>query len=312
MKQPIEIPSSKIQFASIFGPVINALRSLGGSGTIKEVVDTVARDLEVPESVQDELLSSGVPKFQNQIQWARLYLVREGLMTNTKRGVWSLTEAGQQAELSLEDAKQIFKRQSDNFRKMRQLSAAKSAQSATNPVPSSAKKSPSVAPIEEDFESDASITTSFGSYREEALVRLKSISSSGFERFCQGLLREAGFSEVHVTGRSNDGGIDGHGTLEINPLLSIKVLFQCKRYKDSVSPKDVRDFRGAMSGRSDKGIFLTTGTFTQGAYREASRDGVHPIDLINAQDLLNLMERFEYGLKPIQTFKIDDEFFQAF
>lgn len=92
----------------------------------------------------------------------------------------------------------------------------------------------------------------------------------------QAILREAGFIEVYVTGRSGDQGIDGHGTLQINPLVSFRVLFQCKRYRQSVSAPDVRNFPGAMAGRADEEIIITTGTFTAEARRESSRDGVPP------------------------------------
>jgi restriction system protein len=141
---------------------------------------------------------------------------------------------------------------------------------------------------------------------------LLKLPASGFERLSQRLLREAGFTQVVVTGQSDDGGIDGHGTLQINPLLSFKVLFQCKKYAKSVSPSHVRDFRGAMAGRADKGIIITTGTFTTEARREGSRDGVPPIDLIDGEKLVDMLERLELGLKPVTTYEIDESFFAEF
>jgi restriction system protein len=117
---------------------------------------------------------------------------------------------------------------------------------------------------------------------------------------------------VVVTGQSGDGGIDGFGTLQINPLVSFKVLFQCKRYSKSVSPSHVRDFRGAMSGRADKGIIVTTGTFTAEARREASRDGAPPIELIDGEKLLDMLEKLELGLKPVTTYEVEDAFFNEF
>jgi restriction system protein len=115
-----------------------------------------------------------------------------------------------------------------------------------------------------------------------------------------------------VTGRSGDGGIDGSGTLQLNSLVSIKVLFQCKHYKDSVSPSQIRDFRGAMQGRADKGIVITTGTFTSQARREASRDGVPAIELIDGGRLVAMLESLKLGLIPKQTFDIDERFFEEF
>jgi restriction system protein len=101
---------------------------------------------------------------------------------------------------------------------------------------------------------------------------------------------------VEVTGRSGDGGIDGIGVLRVN-LLSFQVLFQCKRYQGSVGASAIRDFRGAMVGRSDKGLFLTTGTFTPDAKREATRDGAPAIDLIDGDQLCDLLRQLKLGVR---------------
>lgn len=135
---------------------------------------------------------------------------------------------------------------------------------------------------------------------------------AGFERLCQRLLREAGFQQVAVTGRTGDNGIDGHGILELNAFVTFKVLFQCKRYKGSVGTPQIRDFRGAMEGRADKGIILTTGTFTQEARREARRDGARPIELVDGDKLVDMFEKLELGLKPRTVFEVDDAFFEEF
>jgi restriction system protein len=138
------------------------------------------------------------------------------------------------------------------------------------------------------------------------------MSPPGFERFAQLLLRKAGFTQVMVTGKSGDGGIDGYGILQVNELVSFKVLFQCKRYKGSVPAKQIRDFRGALGGRSDKGILLTTGTFTADARKEATRDGVPSIELIDGGKLVEMLCKYNLGLKPMPTFEIDEGFFSQF
>jgi restriction system protein len=117
---------------------------------------------------------------------------------------------------------------------------------------------------------------------------------------------------VTITGRSGDGGIDGIGILQVNSLVSFKVLFQCKRYTGSVTPSQVRDFRGAMMGRADKGIIITTGSFTSDARKEAVRDGVPPIELVDGEKLVNMLEQLELGLKPQRTFDVDPTFFDQF
>jgi restriction system protein len=115
-----------------------------------------------------------------------------------------------------------------------------------------------------------------------------------------------------VTGKSGDGGIDGIGRLQVNPMVSTKVLFQCKRYVGSVGSKEVRDFRGAMSGRSENGIIITTGSFTTDARQEAVRDGVAPIELVDGGRLVALCEDLRLGLTPVTTFKVESLFFSEF
>lgn len=149
-------------------------------------------------------------------------------------------------------------------------------------------------------------------YKAELLALVRSVPPGGFERLCQRLLRESGFQQVVVTGRSGDGGIDGVGVLQINPFVSFNVLFQRKRYQGSVTPSHIRDFRGAMMGRADKGIIINTGTFTLDAKREARRDGVPPIELVAGDDLIRLFESLELGLLPQKTFHIDRKFFDEF
>ena len=149
-------------------------------------------------------------------------------------------------------------------------------------------------------------------YIAEVLTILHRLSPSGFEKLCQNLLRESDFQQVTVTGKSGDGGIDGIGILQINAFVSFNVLFQCKRYAGSVSPSQIRDFRGAMVGRADKGLVITTGTFTVEAKREARRDGAPPIELVDGEALVRLFETLEFGLVPRTTFDVDVSFFHQF
>lgn len=167
-------------------------------------------------------------------------------------------------------------------------------------------------PLDESSPESAVGTQGASKHREALLAILKSLPAPGFERLCQRLLRESGFQHVTVTGRSGDGGLDGDGVLEINPFVSFRVLFQCKRYSGAVTPAQVRDFRGAMAGRADKGIILTTGTFTAEGRREAVRDGVPPIELVDGEKLVDMFEKLELGLKPRVAFTVDESFFADF
>ena len=280
------------KFLRYFGPLLDALRKLGGSGSPDEVVEQIAADLGLSDDEQNETVPSGGSRLKTNVAWARFYLVREGLLDSSKRGVWSLTEQGRSTHVSVEQAGEIFSRWVKVFDVQR-----KSKSTDTEPIAEQVAEA-SGAPSKD--------------YRAEALQVLLALPPAGFERLAQRLLREAGFTQVAVTGQTGDGGIDGYGTLQINHLVSFKVLFQCKRYTNSVSSPQVRDFRGAMAGRADKGIIITTGTFTAEAKREATRDGVPPIELIDGDKLLDMLENLELGLRPVTTFEVDHGFFAEF
>lgn len=288
------------KFIQLFYPVIQALKELGGSARPVEVRDQIAQDLGLSDEERSELLEGGSPRFDNLVAWARFYLVKAGFIDSSYRGVWTLTEKGRSLpSLSHDEVFSIFKSVHAEF-----STAAKGSDET-------------IAVEEEDEEEllppdDSGAVTS--DYRQDLLATLRGLSPDGFERFCQRVLRESGFQEVTVTGRSGDGGIDGIGILQVNPLVSFKVLFQCKRYNDSgsVTPAQVRDFRGAMMGRADKGIIITTGSFTADARKEALRDGVPPIELVDGEKLIDMLESLELGLVPVQSYKVDEAFFAAY
>jgi restriction system protein len=212
--------------------------------------------------------------------------------------VWSLTEKGRESVgLSPAQAAELFRQvRKEMAEEDRKLGAVARTEVA-----------------EEAPAQDGAVTEAPASdYRVRVLEVLQALAPSGFERFCQRLLREAGFQNVVVTGRAGDGGIDGIGILQVNTLVSFKVLFQCKRYVKTVTPSQVRDFRGAMAGRADKGIILTTGAFTVDAKKEAVRDGVPPIELVDGEKLVSMLEELEIGLVPIKAFRVDEPFFLSF
>ena len=93
--------------------------------------------------------------------------------------------------------------------------------------------------------------------------------------------------------------------------MSFHVLFQCKRYKGSVSPGEIRDFRGAMMGRADKGLFITTGTFTPAAVKEATRDGAPPIDLLDGNEFAEKLKDLSIGVstKTVEVYIVDELWF---
>ena len=238
-----DLPGPK--FIQLFAPVLKALSTLGGSARPGEVCDQMSSDLAITDEIRSVLLDSVSSRFDNMVHWARYYLVKAGHIDSSRRVFWSLTEQGRAISAMTHDqAMELFKTIHSKFGSVR----------------TEAKKS-DINDDETDLPPD-NAHTSDSDYQTELLTTLQELSPEGFERFCQRIFRESGFQEVSVTGRSGDGGIDGNGVLEINPLMSFKVLFPCKRYRGSVSPSQVRDFRGAMMGRADEGIIITNGTFT--------------------------------------------------
>ena len=276
------------QFIKYFQPVINALIELGGSGRPEEVEDVVAEQLGLSEEDKNEQIPSGQSRFSNKVNWARFYLAKAGLIDSSTRGVWSLTEKGRTAILTPTEAFDLFNQIHKQFATERKRSK-----------------------VEKVIEEDISLPEEID-HRSTLMNILLNLPAGGFERLCQRLLRESGFEKVQITGKSGDGGLDGIGILQMNAFVSFKVLFQCKRYAGSVNPSQVRDFRGAMMGRADKGIILTTGTFTVDARKEAVRDGVPPIELVDGEKLIDMFEMLELGLKPKKAYDVDSVFFDEF
>ena len=280
------------KFIRFFAPILQVLNELGGSGNSREVNDLVIEKMNIPEAELEEKLKSGASRVRNQIAWARIYLVKAELLDDSsKRGIWSITEKGFETELTFEDSLKLFKKVHSTF------------------VLKDNKKKESKNGHEEDIEERVIEEEELS---DDLLTVLQNLSPNGFERICQRLLRESGFKKVSVTRKSGDGGIDGEGILEINPLMSFKVLFQAKRYQGTVGASIIRDFRGAMQGRADKGIIITTGRFTQEAKKEAIRDGAPPIELVDGKLLVDLFEKNELGVRPKIIYELDKEFFKEF
>jgi len=283
------------KFVQYFAPIVDGLKSMGGSGRPAEVTDWVANALGVSDDERSELTSTGVVRFDNAVAWARFYLAKSGIIDASKRGVWTLTEKGRgMSTPSHDEAYAIFKDVQSGFER------------------GESKVADETVDAEQDAPSEETAFSAGSNHRAQVIDALMSLSPTGFEAFAQRLLRESGFQGVTVTGRSGDGGIDGNGILQVNPLVSFKVLFQCKRYAGSVGAGAVRDFRGAMMGRADKGIILTAGSFTSDARKEAVRDGVPPIELVDAEKLVNMLEELELGLRPVRAYQIDQSFFDEF
>ena len=216
-------------------------------------------------------------QIEYRLAWSRTYLKGMGLLDNSARGVWALTDKGRDPSLDEETVLKLHTAYAAQLRA--KYRARRKAERDHEPV----------AVDEADQEGTRD-------WKEELLDAMLAMPPAGFERLAQRLLREAGFISATVMGRSGDGGIDGLGVYRLS-LVSFPVYFQCKRYRGSVGPGIVRDFRGAMAGRGDKGLLITTGSFTGEAKREATRDGAPPIDLIDGDSLCELLKKYELGVQ---------------
>ena len=274
----------------LFNPVLKAIHSLGGSASNAEIADRAIEDMKLTSDVTDVPHGKGrVSELEYRLYWARWYLKKISLIDNSKKGIWSLTSTGHNT--ASVEPETVVRRVYEINRAARQERSEKISQEETE---------------EEPFDDSSE---ELASWRDEVLAILTTMHPDTFERLCQRLLRESGFIEVNVTGKTGDGGIDGNGIIRLGGLISFPVLFQCKRYSGSVSANTVRDFRGAMIGRADKGLVITTGTFTREARREATRDGAPPVDLIDGELLIDKLKELRLGVnvRTVEVVEVDSE-----
>jgi Restriction endonuclease len=283
MPNPSKIPSYDLMFI----PTIRALEELGGSGTTDEIFRKVVEILHLPDDVIEVPHGDTArSEVEYRLAWSRTYLKKYGLMDNSTRGIWSLTR---KIDSRVLDPREIVLAFRDQNRR---------------------QKSRVVEPEAIAIEPEASEPMQLLWHQELQKVLL-SMSPPAFERLIQRMLRESGFIQVEVTGKSGDGGIDGIGIARIAGFMSFQVLFQCKRYQGAITPSQIRDFRGAMQGRTDKGLFITTGTFTRDAVKEATRDGAPPIDLIDGEQLVQRLKELRLGVRieMVEAVEVDKDWF---
>jgi restriction system protein len=282
----VEVP----KYHDLMNPTLQALRNLGGSASNQELAEEVIQLLKLPSEVTEiPNKSTNETLLEYRLAWARTYLKKVGLVTNSERAVWALTPEGR--EVTTVDPQEV---QREVRRQM--------------------KKSDNIPqPIEDEEPEDLEDDLGHMPWQQHLLSVLRSMKPDAFERLCQRLLREAGFIQVEVTGRAGDGGIDGHGIVKIARLLSFPAIFQAKRYQGSVGANEIRNFRGAMMGRAEKGLFITTGSFTPSAYAEATRDGPPPIDLVDGEQLVQMLKELQLGVttRVVEAVEVDEEWFRG-
>jgi restriction system protein len=277
------------KYEALVVPMLDALKGLGGSATVDELDAAVSsslgltdKQLQLPHGRENDART----ELEYRLAWTRTILKTAGLVTNSSRGVWALVDA--QVDPSSVDPRAVLKRHRDEYLSRRGRKAKKQQDGGGSLDP-----------------------TADDDWTARVLAVVQKIGPDQFERLSLRVLREAGFVDLNVTGRVGDGGIDGKGIVRVNGVVSFHVVFQCKRYVGSVSGEQVRAFRGAIEGRADRGLFITSGRFTTAAKAEATREGARPIDLIDGTDFAGMLKQFALGVKTrmVETTDIDDEWF---
>ena len=282
------------RYTSLITPTFRALRKLGGSGTNEEILNQIIIDMNIPDEVAD-ILHKGNPnktELSYQADWARTYLKNYGAIENSARSVWSICPdfvAGDEP-----DQKVVYE-------------TVKRKKGVSGETP---KRQEPEQPENDDQTDDyVEYPEEDKPWRERLAKVLMQMNPYAFERLAQRVLRECGFVHVEVTKKSGDGGIDGTGKLKINGIFSFNVAFQCKRYKGQVGSAEIRDFRGSLTTDIEKGLMITTGSFSKAAKEEASNPGKQQIDLIDGEEFINLIAEYGLGVHPVTSYEIDEEFF---
>lgn len=291
---------SKTEFVKWFGPILDALRALGGSAKPSEITRWIANNYKIPDKVLNERYEkSGVLKFANRIAWARQYLVWEEFLSSTKHGIWTLTNKGWQTKLNENEAHDIFLKWVKIFQDLRD---EKTKNTVDNEVEKTIK-------TQEEKEPDNPNVN----LKPTLIEVLQNLSPTGFENLCGRLLREYEFENIEITQRSHDGGIDGYATLKLNPFVNLSVFFQCKRYKGSVPTEKVQAFIGVMETNKrsvEKGLLITTGYFAKAAL-EIEKSNIK-LELIDGDKLVEMFEKVELGMIPKLIYEPDLTFFEQF
>lgn len=288
------------RYTQLIVPTFMALKALGGSGKNDEILDQIILDMGIPDAVADIQHKGRTNKSElsYQADWARTYLSRYGIIANSARGVWSIKP--DYVSVTDIDPKKIVDAVTQENRQRREMSGQ---------LPNN-QTSCDVKPEDDDPTNDyTEYPDELKPWREQLADVLQNMDPYAFERLSQRLLRECGFTQVEVTKKSGDGGIDGTGKLRINGIFSFNVAFQCKRYKGLVGASEIRDFRGSLTTDIEKGVMITTGTFSKAAKEEASNPGKQQIDLIDGEEFINKIAEYGIGVKPVTTYEIDVEFF---
>lgn len=275
--------SSVPKYGKLVSVTYLALKDLGGSGKNDEINEKAAELLGLSDEVLEipHLNSTSLSEVNYRLAWARTVLKKFGAISNSARSVWTINP--EYSNINEVDGEAIYKEHSK----------------------ASAKKEKS---IDEDNSDD--VPDEVRPWRKKLYEVLVKMNPYAFERLTQRILRECGFTQVEVTKKSGDGGIDGTGKLRINGIFSFNIAFQCKRYQGVVSSADIRDFRGSLTTNIEKGVFITTGSFSKAAIEEACSPGKQQIDLMDGEEFISKLAEFGIGVKEVKDYEVDEAYFE--
>lgn len=289
----------KTEFVKWFGPILDALRDLGGSAKPKVITQWIGEKYNISDDILNERYEkSGVLKFQNQLAWARQYLVWEELLATSKHGVWTLSQSGWETKLDEDQAHSIFLKWVKVFQELKH----------EKPQQSIDTEAEEIIKLQQENEPESQVNL-----KPTLLQVLQNISPTGFEQLCGRLLLEYDFENIEITQKSHDGGIDGYATLKLNPFVNLSVFFQCKRYQGTVPTEKVQAFIGVMETdkRSvEKGLLITTGSFAKAAI-EIEKINIK-LELIDGDKLVEMFEKVELGVTPQMIYEPNLKFFEQY
>lgn len=302
-------PKYESEFLRFMNPLLDALREKGDQARPREIYDAIAQKLNLSEEDRTATLKSGSVKFENQIAWARSYLVQTGYLDSPSHGNWRVTDKGKDAHLDGPNIDSIFHR----VQEMETLAKAGGETGAA--AESSSEKEPIIKDDEDEAIAPSPQTSPYSDHRPALVKLIAGMTPAGFEEFCFELLARVGVEDVQATRYAKDGGIDGNGRLRINEFVSQPIAFQAKKFDGSgrkVSSEEIQRFRGAMGGNIAKGIFFTTTTFSEDAKREARALGRVEIELVDLDRILEICERYLIGLIEQKILVPEPSFFERF
>jgi len=296
----MELPKYHETFIPVL-EVLNSVESLKSRELAFKVRDNYYSNL--PKELLEQKTSSGGNVLIDRILWGKSYLKMAKFVAYPKRGIVQITEKGKNrlktASLPLHD----LQNDSDFINHRQSVKSDKGNETVIKTV-----QIESASP--QDL-IDTGFKTIETEVKNDLLEKLKDIDPYYFEKVILILLKKMGYGDFIETSKSGDGGIDG--IINEDKLGLEKIYTQAKRYNENkVREKDIRNFIGAMSGDTSKGVFITTSTFDDAAIKKA-REAHHSIILIDGAKLVDLMHQYHVGVQVKTVYEVkelDNDFFE--